>query len=695
MRRHVCLLLALSVVVVLTSTSALSGTSVGAFEIDGNRADDSGPGDLILDWDSPPPGLTTFRDGTGQSDDSFGLGSKELAPGEWKCINGSAPGKADILSGDLAFRTLGGKNYLFVDFQRATTEGDVHMDYEFNQSTEPNPVCPQLPRRTAGDIAITFDTENGGKTINVRAFRWQGDATSGTFEQLDLGTQGVLWDGAVNIPNTIPGLEPGAFGEAAINLTDSPIGAITCLLFASAHMSTRSSTSIDSALQDRTAAQKVNFAVDQPDRAHASGEAFGASVKDNVLGLDLKLAPSSSSQSGPGSSTNSNEVLNVAVPPSDGGTLKADVVRSSSTSTVTASPAEAVQSSWAETANVDVLNGLVKASAVRGVAVTRASGSASSFSSTGSTLKNVSVQGVALNDVTPNTRVDLPASLYGEGSYVILYERIGSTSGPPPGQVSDGTYAADLTVNMIHVHVTDAAPVLVGDQTVEVIVSHAAAHSDFPQTTRCPGAPNQAVSGHAFNASESNTAADAPVTAGYVDIPATGGSAHQDLAETSIAGQTAGASVSDSSGSLGPTVSSAASYAQSAAVCLLRTSVGCTIGAEAVRSASNSSADAAGASSNAGDTKLLGVTVGGTTIPANPPPNTVLDLPGIGFVILNEQFCDNSASLVGGCTDGTGHAGLTVRGIHVVVTVPDNPSGARPGTEIIVAESHSDATFVK
>jgi hypothetical protein len=682
-------------VVLLTSASALSGTSVGAFEIDGNRADDSGPGDLILDWDSPPPGVTTFTDGTGQSDDSFGLGSKELAPGEWKCITGSAPGKADILSGGLAFRTLAGKNYLFVEFQRATTDGDVHIDYEFNQSTQPNPACPQLPKRTAGDIAITFDTENGGKTINVRAFRWQGDATIGTFVELNLGTQGVLWDGAVNIPNTIPGLEAGAFGEAALNLTDSPIGAITCLLFATAHMATRSSTSIDSALQDYTAPQAVNFAVDQPERAHASGEAFGASVKDNVLGLDLKLAPSSSSQSGVGSNSNSDQVLNVAVPPADGSILRADVIRSSSTSTVTAAPAEAVQSSWAEAANVNVLNGLVKASVVRGVAVARASGSASSFSSTGSTMKNVSVQGVALNDVTPNTRVDLPASLFGAGSYVILYERIGSTSGPPPGQVSEGTYAAELTVNMIHVHVTDAAPVLAGDQTVDVIVSHASAHADFPQTTRCPGAPNQAVSGHAFNASESNTAVETPVTVGYVSIPATGGHEHQDLAETNIAGQTAGASVSDSSGSLGPTLSIAASYAQSAGVCLLRTSTGCTVGAEAIRSASNSSADAATASSNAGDSKLLGVTAGGTTVPVQAPPNTVVELPGIGYLILNEQFCDNNASLAGGCADGTGHAGLTVRAIHLVVTVPDNPTGARPGTEIIVAEAHSDATYVK
>ena len=52
------------------ATSALAGNSVGRFEIDGNRADDSGPGDLILDWDSPPPNLTHFTDGTGSGDDA-------------------------------------------------------------------------------------------------------------------------------------------------------------------------------------------------------------------------------------------------------------------------------------------------------------------------------------------------------------------------------------------------------------------------------------------------------------------------------------------------------------------------------------------------------------------------------------------------------------------------------------------------
>ena len=65
-------------------------------------------------------------------------------------------------------------------------------------------------------------------------------------------------------------------------------------------------------------------------------------------------------------------------------------------------------------------------------------------------------------------------------------------------------------------------------------------------------------------------------------------------------------------------------------------------------------------------------------------------------MILNEQFCDNQGTLAANCSDGTvfGHAGLTVRAIRVVVTVPDNALGLKTG-QVIVAESHSDADFRK
>jgi uncharacterized membrane protein YjjB (DUF3815 family) len=64
--------------------------------------------------------------------------------------------------------------------------------------------------------------------------------------------------------------------------------------------------------------------------------------------------------------------------------------------------------------------------------------------------------------------------------------------------------------------------------------------------------------------------------------------------------------------------------------------------------------------------------------------------------MLNEQFCDNNGTLAASCANGSvaGHAGLTVRGIHLVVTVP-NVLGLAPGVEIIVSEAHSDAKFVQ
>jgi hypothetical protein len=86
------------------------------------------------------------------------------------------------------------------------------------------------------------------------------------------------------------------------------------------------------------------------------------------------------------------------------------------------------------------------------------------------------------------------------------------------------------------------------------------------------------------------------------------------------------------------------------------------------------------------------VTVNGTTVPLDASPNQRVDIPGVGFVILNEQFCDNNASLVAKCADASGAAGLTVRAIHIFVTVPSNPLGLQTG-EVIVAESHSDAMF--
>lgn len=689
---------------ILAVPGAFGGSAVGDFEIDGNLIDS--PTGAAIDWsldaagNIPHPALpnrVTFSDASGLSDGIFGQGSKELEPGGWKCVTGSAPGKSDILKGSVAIRSIGQKRFMYVNFVRKTVDGDVHMDYEFNQSSEPNPAClaagAEAPKkRTNGDVMITFDTEFGGKVITVRAFRWVGDHVIGNFTELPLGTQGVLWDAAVNIPSTIPGVEAGAFGEAVLNLTDSPIQ-LLCPEYG--YMKTRASTAINSELKDRTTPLKVTFG-DRSDLAFAHGNAFAARAVVNLLAIDQTISFASSTQHGAGRNQNSAQLLDVRVPPTDGSVLRADILRASSTSEIANGPAQAKDTGVSEAVNVNILNGLVTASVVRGVATATASGTASSVSSVGSAFTDLVVNGVAMNNVTPNTRVDLPAAVVGPGSYVMLYEQVGSTSSPAPGQIQGGRYAADLTVNMIHVYISDSASLLPGNQTMEVIVANAVADAEFPQRELCEIPPEQTVSGHAFVASATTDAAVLSTTIGYVGIPSTGGSDHQDLDQLTIGSAvSAQASASDSSGSLGGSESEASSYANVTGVCLLPTATGCTITATLINAQSSTSATASGAFSDDRGTTLVDVSVMGTPVNVTPPPNTVIDLPGIGYVILNEQICDDNASLIASCATAAGHAGLTVRNIHVVVTVPDNPTGLTPGAEVIVSEAHSDAGFVE
>jgi len=704
--------------IALMLAGLVQGSSfVGSFEIDGNVADDSGPGEP-LDWNSPPPNVTTFIDQTGNGDDIFGLGSKELDQDGWVCETGSTPPKGDVVRGAISFRIHDGKQFLYFSYFRQATTGDVHIDFEFNQlsatTASASQSCATLPRRSAGDTVITFDTAVGGKEIQVRAFRWNGAG----FIEFPLGVQGVFWDAAVNIPNTIPGALEGAFGEAALNLTDT-LGNIGCGDFSGIYMKTRASTAIDSALKDRTRPQTVNVVVPPPDfsKAKASGSAFAAHVADTVTGVQLTMPNNvnpaggvASSQTGKGSNSQSDAVLSVAVP---GGALAAQVLSASSRSSVTAAPAGAANTSSAEVTDVNILGGLVTAKKVTAVAETDASGTASTFSSLGSAFQDLAVQGVAQNNVNPNTTIRLPEAVYGPGSVVTLYERIGSTGTPPPGDLTGGLFTADLMVSMIRVHITDYLPAVLGNQTVDVVVGRAISHAEFAQILICPP---QTVSGHGFVVRETTQPAVAPVVVGFVDIPANGGFDHQNLdavtAPTADNGAglpsgsvlTAGASVSESQGASFTDASAASTFAEVGGVpCILKAG-SCTVSAEVIRSQSNSQAAASGAFSNAHGTQLLGATVLGTDVCAmlglqstcTPPANTRIDLAGLGFVILNEQVCDNGGTLARACADGSvaGHAGLTIRGVRLVATVP-NVFGLTPGAEIIVAEAHSDAKFVQ
>jgi hypothetical protein len=106
--------------------------------------------------------------------------------------------------------------------------------------------------------------------------------------------------------------------------------------------------------------------------------------------------------------------------------------------------------------------------------------------------------------------------------------------------------------------------------------------------------------------------------------------------------------------------------------------LGGLVTATAIQSVSTTMEQAPGSfSTSAAGTKFVGLVVAGTPISGTPAPNTKINLPGVGYVILNQQVSKVTK---------TG-ASLTVIAIHVVVTKP-NPT-AEVGTQIIVSSAQS------
>src|SRR5436190_6757866 len=181
-----------------------------------------------------------------------------------------------------------------------------------------------------------------------------------------------------------------------------------------------------------------------------SGEAFGVSV--NAAGV--RVGPTPHVVLPPAGGMVSDRLLGIAVP---------NAAASSTLEVVTTGsigPHSASAQSSATVEVLHVLNDLVKATAVVAVSSSTADGSTATSSSEGSTILGLSINGSELGDVTPppNTQIAIPFGT------VTLNEQIRS---------GDGVHTSALTVNMIHVVLTEP---LTGAITADIVVS--SAHSD-------------------------------------------------------------------------------------------------------------------------------------------------------------------------------------------------------------------------
>ena len=104
------------------------------------------------------------------------------------------------------------------------------------------------------------------------------------------------------------------------------------------------------------------------------------------------------------------------------------------------------------------------------------------------------------------------------------------------------------------------------------------------------------------------------------------------------------------------------------------------ITADRVTSLARATVDSSGGAATADGSRFEGLALGGTPLQASPPPNTRVELPGIGYVILNEQKLES----------GPTSAKARVIMLHVFIDT-ENSLGLPVGTEIMVASARSAA----
>jgi fimbrial isopeptide formation D2 family protein/uncharacterized repeat protein (TIGR01451 family) len=435
-----------------------------------------------------------------------------------------------------------------------------------------------------------------------------------------------------------------------------------------------------------------------PAGAHASGSAIGVQVKTSgIVGINTgPIGQVSTVRNGLGPTQTANKsVIGVSLP-ANGSLVRIPVVNETSASGVSANPAFAQDVTSAAVDHVCLLPigniCTVQADTVQAVASTLATGAWATYSSGGSTIQNLKIVGLPTPvDLNTTVRINLNPLIFGAGSYVAINERTGSAG------LVGSTYVADAQVTLIHLVVTG----LLGLQAANVIVSQATSHADFPQTLLCGNTPHQSVSGHAFVARLLNSPTIADTTVGYVAIPPTGANETQQIAGVQlplgILGASAGASRSFSN--MSPTLSYAESNAEIAGnngtqACVVKLSAtSCLVTANLIHSQSQATASATGATATDAGTSLANVSVAGIPLGVTIPPNTAIIIPGMGYIVLNEQMCDGGGLTYTHKCTGAHHAGLTVRAVDVVFTFLGSGLGVVPATQLIVAEAHADATF--
>ena len=178
---------------------------------------------------APPFNFLGIQDAIGSNDTTYKDGTKQNDTCPTVLQNGSTPNKDDLARLYFAGERINNHPYLFLAWVRApqnTVNSDLHVAFEFNQSTTP---CANssLVLRTTGDLLVGYDFQSSGVTITLSI--WDSSLNSGKGgwgPATDITSSGAA-EGAANTgggvtdaikpPNAAnPGTDE--FGEAGIDI---------------------------------------------------------------------------------------------------------------------------------------------------------------------------------------------------------------------------------------------------------------------------------------------------------------------------------------------------------------------------------------------------------------------------------------------------------------------------------------------
>jgi hypothetical protein len=307
---------------------------------------------------------------------------------------------------------------------------------------------------------------------------------------------------------------------------------------------------------------------------------------------------------------------------------------------------------------------LITAKAIKAVANTSANASTIKSTPEGSKFVNLKIAGQSINaDVPANRKVDLP----GVGHVILKSVR----------KSGDGERLGKITVEMLTVVVTEETNTFGLPVGSRIVVAHAV--SGYSRTD-----VKAELGGHAYAAQALTTTNLIKNRVGRAALvvlgcEGTSGKVRTNNVNSLDVGQTLSSGTGTTS-AYGKQLATGGVARTTATVEDLSLLSG-LITADAVKAVAQDKVRGGNRTSSTEGSRFVNLKVGETSVAIEPAPNTRLPLPGIGYVIVNEQQVPSSP---------TSAVRVKVNGLRVVIR-KDNILGLPVGTQIVVANAEATA----